>query len=220
VIANVRCDFKRAAEDFRFLTFGTGWGSATELTLQAVESASTSASGGTSSPLTPGILAIDASGSLSGTADRTVSFKFTQDLDDTSGIECAPESRNGRPRLQGDLGIYAWLQNLDETLRSSSAEVPESNYTLEFTIVRSGGAGAAFSLVPIGTSVLGAGVGLAGSRKDSHKILITFSKNKEAPAASKGGKRKSGGRKGISSDDEKRLERLNTLGIIGAVQDR
>jgi hypothetical protein len=215
IVNNVRCEFKRASRDLKYLREGPGWGSATSLSLQVVTSADIGFDPKLDAPLSPGLLVVTANAKYLGKADSTASFKFTQDLDNWEKIPCPNETfdRDGMRQLHGNLRIFEWLENVGQTMSATGSEIPEAGYTVEFTIEKGGGGGPTFSLVPAGNNLFGAALKAGVSRKDVHKIIIAFSRN---PPPKKDGAK--GG--GSAAGDKARLDQLNVLTIIDASKDR
>lgn len=218
IVNNVRCELQKASQEFPFLSKDQGWSAGVNLSLQVVASGDAGIDPSVAVPLTPGLMVVTAGAKYSGTADSTSSLKFTENLDQWTKIPCVvPEPpRTNRGQLHGDLKIYDWLANLHHTMTLTQMNSTEAGYTVEFTIERSINGGAAFSLLPVGSSVFGTSLSLSGSRKDVHKLIIAYAQNPaKTPAKGKKPKGRGGG-----TDQGAILEKLDTLTIIDAVKDQ
>lgn len=187
IVYNVRCELRDAVKAAPFLTSDTyGWTAGADLSLQVVASADGSVNAETSTPLKPGSFVPSLGFKHAGTADRTVSVGFKENLKALKPIVCTQGNRGTKTRLQGELGIRQWVASLQAATDATQITPEKAGYILEFTIETSGNLGPSFKVLPLGTSSLDIGATLTGSRKNVNRLVIAFTKN-PAPEKPAGG---------------------------------
>jgi hypothetical protein len=180
VVNSINCEFKAAVLNERFVSEDKGWLATSELKLQVVAAAGAELGLNLSSPLNPGTLLVAVGGGYSGSADRTAGVTFETVLKDPRIISCRKPSDQSDDPLVGNLGIHDWIAMLQES-RDEVKDFSVFSHELKFTIERKGNIDPSFSLVPLGSSKLGGGAKIGGSRKHVHSLEISFKKNKDAP---------------------------------------
>lgn len=180
VVNSINCEFKAAVLNERFITEGNGWLATSQLKLQVVAFAGAELGLNLSSPLNPGTLLVAVGGGYSGSADRTAGVTFETVLEDPRNISCREPSDQSNAPLVGNLGIHDWIAMLQGT-RDKVKQFSVFSQELKFTIERKGNIGPSFSVVPLGSSILGGGAKIEGSRKHVHSLEISFKKNVLAP---------------------------------------
>lgn len=186
VVNRINCELYEGASRAKFLSEEFGWAAGTDLKLQVVALASANLSLNFGTPLNPGSLVVAMGGGYSGSADRTAGLKFATNMDEPAQIRCNDLPGQSAVQVAGNLGIIDWIEMLQATRNSSLIKMTEFSYELKFTIVKSGNLGPTFTAVPLGSSTIGGGLAVAGTRTNVHTLKIGFTKNQKPSV--KGGK--------------------------------
>ncbi len=182
VVDNIRCELSTATTDAKFLTADEGWTAGVDLQIGIIKTVGLAVNADLSIPLnspttlSPGFVATE-----EGSADRTVAFGFQKNLK-TDKYECDARNHEDGLRLNGSLGVFEWLELVQRVIEDQRTRDPQFSpgsvsTTIKFSVTTSGGLGAAFSLIPISNSSLGAGAKLGGSKLQTHTLTVTLTKN-------------------------------------------
>ncbi|RCW83734.1 hypothetical protein [Phyllobacterium bourgognense] len=176
VVNHVRCELQEASRASNFVTDGPGWSVAIGLNLKVLTDAGIGADASIESPVSSGSVIVGGKASLASTASREAALSIVENLDEPDKMSCVV--RPTGVRLLGDLGVKEWISDLQTAISSTKMDMEGFSYTVEFTIEkRLSDVGPDFSLIPFRRNTIGGGFGLSGGRKDTHSLVLTFTKN-------------------------------------------
>jgi len=188
VVDNIRCDLKDGRDGrpdakspigpATFLTDKGDWNAAIELSLNVVATGGGDASAGNDVPYVPQTGTFALATNATGTADRTVGYKFTIGLGQKDEIKCDTPTVNGKrahgSRLVGNLGIADWLAQVQDSYAETKTSPDSVSYVMGFTLDEGASASVKIVTIPFDTGRASLGADWKTTWKDVDKITIAF----------------------------------------------
>ncbi len=190
IVSKIRCEAKRAIEQVfpdkqDYLRRGTGM--TFEFTFVLTENDNATSNGAVTFPIEFGFIKLGWDAGVKKQRETTQTVNVSDAFVRLLSLDCSPEAgrANFAYPITGEIGLLRSFQNYERVANQNTGLLSQFSDDVEFITEIYGSAKPSISLSPVGGRPLSAEGELKISRKDKHKLKVSFTAPKTAEALAK-----------------------------------